>query len=412
LPTNLTIPAVIGLGLILSACGSRIMAPDSFSPELQHTIGTSVRKCQSSGTWDHSCFRSSITGFAATTHRESCYVEILRAKPPGQVYLGEEDRYALDSCVARLTPAETDKPADKPAGAPTESGPGAGKATFAVLEKTAASGQCLPVKAADRVLDKIDGGMSLPVVETNLSRTSGWRKPDVQRFLVLTAKYAETCKHDEVNASLIYDHVAAGQIDEETMELAVKRKECGFLKVLAGHDFWPYARTFAGEIETGNFERAEITRVLWIETLEKYEKSCGERLSTRERIAAEAKIRRLHRIIGLDDPTLIEMRLKMVEAIKSGASDKILAYSRAISEREQALDGANAAEYRAKLATIEKSLAERTKADKTTAGATGEAKAASGSKGVAETAANVAQTVKSVGETVETTRQILSVFGI
>lgn len=397
----------------LSACAPMLMDTSWMPADLDAAILSTAQKCTEASSWD-ACFKEKLPQLETNTYRESCYVKVLLTTSPLQYRLTVMQQPAFDACVAEHTSALAARKSTETADAPS-AGPAAGSDAFHALESGAAAAKCPRVGPADRLLEKLDGGALMPTIADNLARTDGWSAADVQRFLVLTAWYAESCSQDKANAELLREHVAAGTIAEADVERAVKRKECGYLKQLAGHDLWPFARTFASEVEGGQYEQAEITRALWIETLEKFSTDCTDRLSSRERIAVTTKIRRLHRIIGLDDPTLITMRSKMIEALKAGASDKVLAYSKAISEREQALDGANAAEYRAKLAAIEGTLAEQKKAAAATAqpdkpDATGTA--ASKSKNVAETAANVAATAKSVAATVETTQQILSIFGI
>ncbi|MBK7830036.1 hypothetical protein [Nannocystis sp.] len=405
--------AALAVAIVDIACGVRF-DPYTISPNLAATLEKNVYACQSdsSGGFED-CYRRKLLSIDTSTNRETCYVMILATKHPAQRWLTSEDSPTFDACVTKRA-AAAEAAAEPTSTATANDAPTAGKTAFAALETGAANTTCPRVAAADRLLEKLDEGTLMQVVADSLTRTAGWKAADVQRFLLLSARYAETCNQDATNAAVLYDHVAAVGLDEALVERAAAAKECGFLKILATRDLWPFARTFAGEVEAGRYEEAEVTRVLWIETLDRYRTGCAERLSSRERIAAETKIRRLHRIIGLDDPTLIGMRSKMIDALKAGATDKVLALSKAISEREQVLDGANASEYRAKLAAIEGSLADQKKAAGTPAPAKPDATAAaaSKSKNVAETAANVAATAKSVAATVETTQQILSIFGI
>ncbi len=394
--------SVLALGYALLASGCSADFTDTKSPDLTAKIEKVWKACMGAPHF-HKCYVQKLPQVETTTHKDTCYLQITIKYQQMRDLMYTYERADYDACVAALVASGAkEQTSAKPS-------PGRQPQKIKVLKSLdaiAISGNCPSIALADELRTKLTEGAAMPVLVDDLAAKPDWRKPDIQRFLVLTGQYADTCHKDPANAAVIYAHVAETALDEETVDVAVKQNECGFLKVISARDLWPFPRTFAAEVEAGRFEQAEITRMLWIETLERYQTGCGPQLSNRERIAAESKVRRLRRIIGLDDPILIEMRGKMIDAIKTGATDKILAYSRAVADREQTIDGANAAEYKAKLATIEGALKEQSKADKT--GATAVTK----SKNVAETAANVADTVKSVGATVETTRQILSVFGI
>jgi hypothetical protein len=139
-----------------------------------------------------------------------------------------------------------------------------------------------------------------------------------------------------------------------------------------------------------------------------------------------ARIAKLDRIIGLDDQVLIELRSKMLTSLENGDSQQILAYSRAISEREKVLDSRHAAEYEEKLRDIEAAVVQqgRELAVARTQAAAAAASAATASAAstpaqrtdktadLAQKTANVAQAAKNVHDTVKTARSIGKMFGL
>jgi hypothetical protein len=235
-------------------------------------------------------------------------------------------------------------------------------------------------------------------------------------WLLLAAQYQELCNlygADDHNAIKYVDDGLP--LEEAVVERAVARGRCGFLSKVDETQTWPYEVHFGEEILRRDFNEAEITRQLWRSTLEDYLKTCGEALPRRAKIRAETQIRRLDRIIGLDDPTLIDLRSKMLDALESGREQQVLAYARAVAERESALDSRSSADFEAKLASIEKTLTEERAAlaeeAKTLREASQNAKAggdmAARSAAAADTVENVARGAKAAQSTARIIRSFL-----
>lgn len=279
------------------------------------------------------------------------------------------------------------------------------------LDEMASSGECSPVERADVVLRKMRDGLAAPEVEAQLATMTGWRTAEIQVFLVLMAHYAERCVQDSASSAALYAHIDATALAEETVEAAVGQRACGFVRVLVTHNLWPFGRTFAREIEDAKYEEAEVTRVLWTTTLAKIRANCSPHFNAREQAIVATKLDTLRRIVGLTDPTLIELRTLKIRALKANDEARILRYTQAINDREQVV-----------AATSPRSEPESTSPAEAAPTLPAEAALPAEertSQTIARTAADVAATANSVHktankvrETVETTRKVLSVFGL
>lgn len=169
--------------------------------------------------------------------------------------------------------------------------------------------------------------------------------------------HAELCgrKLDNAEIANITKGIQA-RVSEAEVEKAMASHDCGKLTAVDAGKLWPFKHRFAQEVYTRQFGEAEVTRRLWIKMLGQYKTECIKRLSERQKIAVDAQVDKLERIVGLDDSMLIDLRNKLLDAIEKNDANSVLSYSRAVTEREAQLDQRNAAAYKAKLATMQAEL--------------------------------------------------------
>ncbi|MBW2454164.1 MAG: hypothetical protein JRI68_06625 [Deltaproteobacteria bacterium] len=177
-------------------------------------------------------------------------------------------------------------------------------------------------------------------------------------WLLSLEHYGDTCGGAAASTNLgMLSHGSGAVVSEAMVDEAVRGHDCGQLMTFESIQLWPFKRRFTGEVAGRKFEPAEVTRRLWLDTLKQFKTECVKRLSRRKAVALDARMAKLERIVGLDDPTLIELRTKLLTAMEAGNAEEILAYTRAVTERETSLDSRNAAVYEAKLRDTEKDLA-------------------------------------------------------
>jgi len=146
------------------------------------------------------------------------------------------------------------------------------------------------------------------------------------------------------------------RVSEPEVEKAMSTHDCGKLTAVDKGKLWPFKHRFSLEVFQREFGEAEVTRRLWVKMLTQYKTECVKRLSERQKIAVDAQVDKLERIVGLDDNILIGLRNKLLDAIEKNDAHSVLSYSRAVTEREAQLDQRNAASYKAKLATMQAEL--------------------------------------------------------
>jgi hypothetical protein len=289
-----------------------------------------------------------------------------------------------------------------------------GTHTIANLERVLGLGNCEQVGDLTGTLSKLKDWDGVDAVVGQVADGDTVRESAITEWLVLANRYQNACNHWGPAGANARDFMAAAPImSETTVERALKSQRCAFVGAMDSSEAWPFPRRFAEEVGRSDFQAAEITRVLWLQSLEGYVAGCAQGLSARERVTAETRIKKLDRIIGLDDEVLIDLRSKMVAALQSGNADAVLSFSRAVNEREKALDVGHAADYDAKLKAIEAMVVaqKQVAADKPAAGKKGSS-AVEKSANAAQTAANVAATAESAAKAAKATRSMMKLFGI
>lgn len=290
-----------------------------------------------------------------------------------------------------------------------------GTYTIANLERVLALGSCEKVGDLNGALSKARD-WDADTVASQVADGDTVRESALTEWLVLASRYQTNCNHrgpDGQNARDLL--VGAPVMSETTVERALKGQRCTFLGAMDSSEAWPFPRRFADEVAGSDFQAAEITRVLWLQSLEGYLQTCGQGLSARERVTAETRVKKLDRIIGLDDEILIDLRSKMVASLQAGNADAVLSFSRAVNEREKALDGGHAADYDAKLASIEAMVVAQKNEPKSAQPASVDKKGSSAvdkSANAAKAAANIAATAESAAKAAKATRSVMKLFGI
>lgn len=240
------------------------------------------------------------------------------------------------------------------------------------------------------------------------------------QWLLAVGVYTKKCQVEADLASIVE---GAGPVSEDEVDKAVKNADCRALQAMDQLSLLPFRERFAEEVMKRSFADAEITRRLWIDTLNEYETNCNKRLSRRETAALGATREKLNRIIGLDDETLIRLRSSLLTAMEKGDANSVLSYSRAVSEREKVLDSMHAAEYDARLKSIEQNvdkLASNTKQASKSGGGGGQARPATAKQGsgggttlqdVNNTINTVNNAVNTTKSAVDTTKAVMGLFG-
>lgn len=282
--------------------------------------------------------------------------------------------------------------------------------TVEVLAKVVEGGTCVEMDRLPAMFSRLSDS-EYRVTLGKIVASSG-RDPNesLTHWLILASHYQHLCKSvgapENNPATYVHDSVP---LPESVIDRAIENKQCRFLASVDSLQTWPYEVQMGREVLSRDFQAAEITRRLWVSVLQDYAKTCGARLSRRAKITIEAELERLNRIVGLDDPTLIDLRSKMLQALEDGNEEQIVVFARAVSEREKAIDSRQSAKYDAKLAAIEHRMSEqaasleRVETSKLVQ-KSGEAAQVSGD--VAQTAANVADTARAAQETVSIMRSL------
>lgn len=313
-------------------------------------------------------------------------------------------------------------PGTQPQGAPTLASAKIAPDTYPsipILDLVLGQAKCVRLEKMPGMLAKL----SDPDFRVELGETmaEGRRLPGaaLTEWLILATQYQSLCQlygKDEHNADrYIADSLP---IEETVIERSLKQRRCTFLASVDEKQAWPYEVRFGQELLRRDFNEAEITRQLWHSSLEDYLAVCGPALSKRGQIRAETQMRRLERIIGLDDPTLIELRSSMLTALEKGDEKKVLVYAKAVAEREAAIDSRRASDYEAKLASIEQSLRDQTAALANERAAVQAAvaqanaqppAAAAPAPNMAEKSANVAETAENIARTAKATKTTVNI---
>lgn len=314
-------------------------------------------------------------------------------------------------CASSPPQAATAAPADAAAPATAQAagtiGP-ASEPTIANLEAIVSSGACLRLNRMPVVL----GGLHDPDLRLQLGAlvSEGGRSPAeaLTEWLVLAHQYQQICDlhGDETTDAKSYVTESV-PLREKTVDGALAHGRCTFLVSIDQLQVWPYEVRMGREVLARQFADAEITRRLWLDVLGEFGQKCGDALDRRGRIRLQAQQDRLGRIIGLDDPSLIDLRSNMLEALEAGEQDKVLAYAKAVSDREKALDSRRAAEYDAKLAEIEKKVA-----DQDAQLAQAQTGAVAATQQAADASGNVAQTAQNVETAARATKAAVGVLRV
>ncbi len=224
-------------------------------------------------------------------------------------------------------------------------------------------------------------------------------------WLLLVERRSQICKSGASRDQLLAVSSDTGAfVDEKIVDKAVKETDCAVLSSVNGLGLWPFESRFVGEVANRDFTKAEVTRRLWIDTIETFTKECGKRLSRREVIEVEAVSDKLRRIVGLDDELLIGLRSKLMAAMEKGDAEAVRSYLASVTEREKALDSRNAAALEAKMRTIQADFEKAREEAK--ASATAAATPAKGSKKPQPGAATEpgAKPAEQIRDAVETTK--------
>lgn len=284
----------------------------------------------------------------------------------------------------------------------------AGDISVAALQAAIQNNDCHPFSGLEPVLKQIEDQEQRAIFMSKLAARSTHREPEKAfgEWLFLVDKRAQLCPGGvtrEQLAAVAKDTDAA--VPEKEIDAAVRNTDCSALAAINSIDLWPFEQRFVNEVAKRQFQEAEVTRRLWLDTLETFEKECHKRLSRRESTEVQTSADKLRRIVGLDDDLLIGLRSKLMSAIAEGKADEVQKYLSAVTEREKALDTRNAAMYEAKMRTIKAELAEA-RAEAKVAAATAATKPATAATPAATPAAGGSSpsTAQQINDAVETTK--------
>jgi hypothetical protein len=294
-----------------------------------------------------------------------------------------------------------------------------GDVSLVALQVALRQPSCVPVPNLTVTLENLKKSFEQQTQFANVlykeSAPSG-SAPDAYRdWLVAVHTYLDRCG-SPVDLSLLAENAAPAT--ERQVEDLVEEKKCATLKAYSDLGVWPYEQRFAREIVKREFSNAEITRKVWLGTLNDYQESCSEELSRRQKAAIDVHRERLERIVGLDDEILIRLRSALLTSLEKGDDQAALSYLRAVSEREAALDSRHKSNYEARVARLASRLTPPSSSPTANAPGEGEARkegdALQKFNEVLDTVNNVNDTMERTVDTVRTTKRavksIMSMF--
>jgi hypothetical protein len=140
-------------------------------------------------------------------------------------------------------------------------------------------------------------------------------------WIMRVRDYKRLCgaKLDKLTVAALTE-TARATVTEEAVEKAMRSADCSTLTMVDAGNMWPFKQRFSLEVVGRKFTDAEVTRRLWIKMLSSYKKECVKRLSERQKIAVEAQVDKLQRIVGLDDNILVDLRGKLLDARRRSIS--------------------------------------------------------------------------------------------
>lgn len=303
-------------------------------------------------------------------------------------------------------PAVDGNPGRSPAQLTSDQNP-----TLEVLVRVVRRGECVRLDKIPPILANLHDPEYR--IDLGLLVAGGRRDTNsaLTEWLHLASVYQELCnlRGDPKTDAQTYIEDSV-PLSEDSIDRALAQRNCRFLTSVHAQASWPYEVRLGTEILARDFKNAEVTRRLWVDVLQSFHMNCGVDLSRRDKIAIDAQLERLGRIVGLDDPTLIELRTNMLAALEAGDEKKVVAYATAISERETALDSRGAAVYAAKLAAIQSTVSAQAQELERTRLAGAGSQAAQVSGDAAQAAKNTAQTAQNVAQTAQAAKATVSVL--
>ncbi|MCP4678629.1 MAG: hypothetical protein GY854_24575 [Deltaproteobacteria bacterium] len=289
-----------------------------------------------------------------------------------------------------------------------------GNVSLAAMRVALRQDSCVPMPGLRRILTALH---SDPMARTKwmeqlrkIEPSAGDGAVAYGEWLRQVATYFDRCDVDEDLSDISEE---AAPATEQEIDIAIKQSECEVLRRLHRLRMWPFEGRFAKEVMDRNFSAAEVTRLVWLDTLREYEKHCSKRFTRREVMEIHVHEEKLERIIGLNDETLVNLRSRLLSALEAENADAVLSYSRAISEREKVLDSRNASVYEERLRAIETNMiAKNESAKKTDSKRKGKKKEKDGLETAAQTIETVDKSIDTVNKGVDTTRKIMGMFGL
>jgi hypothetical protein len=252
-------------------------------------------------------------------------------------------------CASRTTLAQADRERLK-----------GGDVAIDLLQHALATGSCPEIPGLRRqLIDAFDADKrdhlvkslaTSPVGDDAQSRFATW--------LILVDRLGQRCtpvtSRDYLGGLALEARASAAEADVEKW---VAEPQCETLASLDRLKLWPFEMRFSAEIGRREFAPAEVTRRLWLATFKKLDAQCSLAMDQRMKVGVQASIEKLERIVGLDDPMLIDLRSRLLDALAKNDSQAASHYALAVSEREKALDARNAAAYDAKVKGLQEELA-------------------------------------------------------
>lgn len=218
-------------------------------------------------------------------------------------------------------------------------------------------------------------------------------------WLASTSSWARRCGVETDLRSLS----EGAYVSDKDIDAKLKAGHCNTLADIDTLNLWPYQRRFATEVVKNDYSAAEVTRRVWIKVIESVESKCKGKLDLRAQTALEARREKLQGVVGLDDEILIGLRGKLLAAMEGGDAEAARSYTRAITDREKALDARNAGRYEARLHALQDSVSHQATQRKATQGKGGSYR---------DTLQDVKDTVDTARDAARTTREVMGLFGL
>lgn len=220
-----------------------------------------------------------------------------------------------------------------------------GDVALDVLRAVVKSKECPPLPGLTFALDELEkgAGYRAKLFSHLLEKDPSYKEGETAygEWLLLVDRHGQVCESGTREKLVRLASDAGARVREDLVQSAVKEADCETLSSINLVALWPFESRFVGEVANREFEKAEATRRLWLDTLESFRKQCSKNVSRPEEIELEATSAKLSEIVGLEDERLIELRGRVMSAMERWDLTAVRSALSSAARRERALDEKN-----------------------------------------------------------------------